>query len=131
MLFALNYDGRIHCSPEEAGDEMVRELVNRHQQKDKGFGAALGPDAAATAERLFAGAGYQVQRQPSDWVLSPDARGLQEALIDGWAQAAAEAAPTESASIQGWRRRRLAHLAGGRSRLRVGHQDVAAWRPGS
>lgn len=127
-LFALNYDGRIHCSPVEGEDELVRELVNQHQQRDKGFGAALGSDAAATAERLFAGAGYQVHRQPSDWVLSPDDRGLQQALIDGWAQAATEQAPGESASIQDWRTRRLAHVAQGRSRLRVGHQDVAAIR---
>ncbi len=130
VLFALNYDGRIQCSPDEAGDELVRTLVNRHQQRDKGFGTALGPDAAAAAERLFAGAGYQVQRQPSDWVLSLDARDLQEALIDGWAQAAAEVAPAESVSIQSWRTRRLAHLARGRSRLRVGHQDVAAIKIG-
>ena len=126
VLFALNYDGRIHCLPEEAGDEHIRDLVNRHQRRDKGFGTALGPEAAATAERLFAAAGYQVQRQPSDWVLSPDELSLQEALIDGWAQAAAELAPAESASIQDWRTRRLAHLERGRSRLRVGHQDVAA-----
>jgi hypothetical protein len=130
-LFALNYDGRIHCSPEEAGDELVRELVNRHQRRDKGFGPALGPDAAATAEKLFTDAGYQVLRQPSDWVLAPDARGLQQALIDGWARAAAELAPDESPSIQSWRTRRRAHLARGRSRLTVGHQDVAAWRTGS
>ena len=130
-LFALNYDGRIHCSPEEAGDELVRELVNRHQRRDKGFGAALGPDAVATAEKLFASAGYQVLCQPSDWVLSADARGLQQALIDGWAEAAAELAPDESASIRSWRTRRLAHLTRGRSRLTVGHQDIAAWRAGS
>jgi hypothetical protein len=126
VLFALNYDGRIHCLPEEAGDEHIRDLVNRHQQRDKGFGTALGPEAAATAERLFAAAGYQVQRQPSEWVLSPDELSLQQALIDGWAQAAAELAPAESVSIQDWRTRRLAHLERGRSRLRVGHQDVAA-----
>lgn len=131
VLFALNYDGRIHCEPEEAEDELIRELVNRHQRTDKGFGAALGSDAAATAERLFAGGGYQVQREPSDWVLSPDAHGLQQALIDGWAQAAAEMDPGESARIRSWRARRLAHVARGRSRLRVGHQDVAGWRPGS
>jgi hypothetical protein len=27
VLFALNYDGRIQCWPEEPGDEQVRELV--------------------------------------------------------------------------------------------------------
>jgi hypothetical protein len=126
-LFALNYDGRIRCSPEEPEDDLIRELVNGHQHRDKGFGAALGPDAAATAERLFAAAGYHVHREPSDWVLSPDARGLQRALIDGWAQAAAEMAPGESETIESWRTRRLAHVEHGRSRLQVGHQDLAAW----
>lgn len=130
-LFALNYDGRIRCSPEEAEDQLVRELVNGHQRRDKGFGAALGPDAAATAERLFAGAGYRVHREPSDWVLAPDARRLQRALIDGWAQAAAEMAPGKSEAIESWRTRRLAHIEQGRSRLQVGHQDVAAWLTGT
>lgn len=126
-LFALNYDGRIICSPEEPEDELVRHLVNQHQRIDKGFGPALGPDASEAAERLLAGAGYQVQRQPSDWVLSPDARGLQRALVEGWAHAAAELAPKQSASIGRWKSRRLSHIRRGESRFTVGHQDVAAW----
>ena len=38
LLFALSYDGRIQCSPEEPEDAEVRDLVNRHQRTDKGFG---------------------------------------------------------------------------------------------
>jgi glycosyltransferase involved in cell wall biosynthesis len=127
LLFALNYDGRIQFSPEEPEDAEVRELVNQHQRTDKGFGLALGPDAPATAERFLAGLGYRVERERSDWVLEPGSHELQRQLIDGWAQAATEIARERSGSIAGWRTRRLAHVAAGRSRLVVGHEDLAAW----
>ena len=127
VLFALNYDGRIQFSPEEPEDAEVRELVNQHQRTDKGFGVALGPDAPAAAERFLVSLGYRVERERSDWVLEPDSHELQRQLIDGWARAAAEIAPERSGLIDGWRTRRLAHVAAGRSRLVVGHVDLAAW----
>jgi hypothetical protein len=127
VLFALTYDGRIQCTPAEDGDEMVRELVNRHQERDKGFGPALGPAASAAAERCFIEAGYIVIRQRSDWVLEPDTPLLQQRLIDGWAQAAVETAPAKGGVIADWRDRRQAHVLAGRSRLVVGHEDFAGW----
>jgi hypothetical protein len=33
----------------------------------------------------------------------------------------------QAATIAGWRRRRLSYVAENRSRLIVGHEDVAAW----
>ena len=127
-LFALTYDGRMAFEPGEPEDSLVCDLVNRHQETDKGFGPALGPGAVRAAVDLFQGAGYDVRTAPSDWVLSrtsaPDA--LQEQLIDGWAEAAAAIAPDRAAIVAAWRRRRLDHVASGRSRLVVGHQDVAA-----
>lgn len=101
--------------------------MNRHQRTDKGFGPALGPDATATAERCLAGLAYHVRREPSDWVLPPESRDLQRRLIEGWAQAAADIVPEQSASIRDWLARRLAHVAQYRSRLVVGHEDLAAW----
>jgi hypothetical protein len=127
VLFALTYDGAIRCAPEDPEDEMIRELVNRHQRIDKGFGAALGPDAAVLTERCFAGLGYRVRREQSDWDLPPDAMELQRQLIEGWAQAAAATAPEQAPSIRGWRARRLTHVENLQSRLTVGHEDLAAW----
>jgi glycosyltransferase involved in cell wall biosynthesis len=127
LLFALSYDGRIQCAPEEPEDAEVRALVNRHQRTDKGFGRALGPDAAAVAETVLVSLGYLVERERSDWQLEPASQELQQQLIDGWARAAAEIAPQRSAAISGWRDRRLAHVAAHRSRLIVGHQDLVAW----
>jgi hypothetical protein len=125
VLFALSYDGRIECSPEDPDEGPIVALVNEHQRTDKGFGPALGPDATNCAERCFASLGYHVQRDRSDWVLPPAAQELQRQLIDGWAQAVAEIAPAQAAMIDGWRSRRLAHVAAHRSQLIVGHQDLA------
>jgi hypothetical protein len=128
-LFALSYDGRIECAPADEDDALVRQLVNDHQRRDKGFGPALGPMATDCAERAFTALEYRVRRDRSDWVLQTDASELQQELIDGWARAAIDLAPEQAASIGAWRARRLAHVANGRSVIRVGHEDLAAWIP--
>ena len=128
VLFALTYDGRIECSPPDPDDDRIRALVNRHQRIDKGFGPALGPAATDCAARCFASLGYDVRRAHSDWRLPPESRELQQLLIDGWAQAATQVAPSEAAVVAAWRRRRLAHVAVNLSHLIVGHEDLAAWK---
>ncbi len=127
VLFALTYNGDVRCAPAEPEDEAVRELVNRHQRTDKGFGPALGPAASESAAHVFAAAGYDVQRERSDWVLDTGENDLQRQLIDGWADAAMAIAPEQTAALDGWRERRLAHVAAGRSRIVVGHDDLAGW----
>src|SRR5262245_35840762 len=125
-LFALTYDGRIECEPEDSGDQMIRELVNRHQRMDKGFGPALGPSAADSAARAFEDAGFAVRRAASDWVLKPDMRELQRQLLEGWASAAAELDARRSDAVEQWRSRRLSFVNEGLCSIRVGHQDLLA-----
>jgi hypothetical protein len=101
--------------------------MNRHQKTDKGLGGvAAGPDATTVAEQCFQRERYRVRREPSDWVVDASERGLQQMLIDGWAEAATEMAPESASSITQWRARRLEHVATGCSRLVVGHYDLAA-----
>jgi hypothetical protein len=126
-LFALTYDGRFSCSPADPEDEIIRELVNRHQRNsDKGFGRAAGPDATDAAERAFTAEGYRVRRATSDWLLQSNERQLQQQLFDGWAQAARQIAPEQSALIDSWLTRQLALLDRGQSIVTVGHQDLIA-----
>jgi hypothetical protein len=126
-LFALTYNGESRCSPGEAEDDEIRQLMNRHQrQNDKGFGRAAGPDAVALAERSFTALGYRVERAASDWRLPPEAREMQRQLVDGWADAASEIAPSRSALIRSWLRRRHDHIDAGRSHIVVGHEDLIA-----
>ena len=126
VLVALTYNGRIACSPVEPADDIVRRLVNRHQQTDKGFGPALGPDACLRADWIFERLGFSVTRAPSDWELEPDARDLQKQLIDGWAGAAIEINPDQATAIRHWQRRRHAHVDAEQSRIIVGHEDLVA-----
>ena len=129
-LFTITYDGRSSCVPTEPEDDMVRDLMNRHQKTDKGLGGpAAGPDAVLAAEQSFAKAGYRVRREPSGWTLGPGEPDMQRMLIDGWAEAATEMAPDRRAEIANWHARRLAYVDTGRSRLVVGHDDLAAWLP--
>ncbi len=129
VLFALTYDGRARCWPSEHDDAWLIAQFNRHQRTDKGFGPALGPAAADAAAASFARAGYSLRRAASDWRIGPDETALQAALLEGWAQAARAIAPAERARIDEWLQRRRHHLAQGRSRLVVGHEDLAGWLP--
>lgn len=124
VLFALTYDGAVELLPREPEDERVRELVNRHQQRDKGFGPALGPAAAGHAAAIFEAAGYRVETARSDWRLGAEQGELQAALLAGWRSAAAEVEPEWGGRLEEWLRRRMAHVVGGRSALRVGHTDL-------
>jgi hypothetical protein len=127
VLFALTYSGGSRCTPAEPEDERVRDLINRHQYGDKGFGPAAGPGAVDRAAAAFARVGYVVQRAQSDWVLTPEATELQARLIQGWHQAAAALEPGESLRIGRWLARRIGHLTAGRSEVTVSHEDLAAW----
>jgi hypothetical protein len=126
-LFALTYDGRMTLTPTDLDDEWIRQLVNRHQLSDKGFGPALGPAAAHRLVELFRAAGYHVRTARSDWHLLPTEQPLQQSLLEGWAAAAAELAPDHADRCGHWLGRRRAHVASGTSRITVGHQDVLAW----
>jgi len=131
-LFAITYNGGSSCDPVEPEDEMVRELMNQHQKKDKGLGGpAAGPDAGSAAERAFADAGYCVEAAASDWLLEPAAARFQTMLIEGWAHAAMEVAPSRKDAIDNWLRRRRQHVSSGRSHIVVNHVDMVAWRDGA
>ena len=53
---ALSYDGLATLEPADPFDRAVIDAVNQHQRRDKGFGPALGPDAAATRAGALRGA---------------------------------------------------------------------------
>ncbi|MCR9255071.1 MAG: class I SAM-dependent methyltransferase [Alphaproteobacteria bacterium] len=125
-LFAvLTYDGRIRFHPSHSLDIEIRDLVNRHQRGDKGFGPALGPLAAGRATAILQKLEYSVATAPSDWRLGgPPHSGegdLIQTLIDGYAGAAAALAPDRKDAIDAWRLARR-----DTDRLGVGHLDLLA-----
>jgi hypothetical protein len=127
LLAGLTYDGRLAMTPALPFDAVVRDLNNRHQKSDKGFGPALGPDATAALVARARRAGWRVMVRRSDWKLSMEAdrTGL-EIVINGWAEAAKEVAPGHSARLDDWRHQRLSDQS---LEVTVGHRDLLALPP--
>jgi hypothetical protein len=125
-LFALTYDGRIRLEPGAAGDALLRDLINRHQRGDKGFGPALGPAATAAAADAFVAAGYATWREPSDWQIDASEAGLQHALVSGWLDAAIEVDRAAAPRLGQWADGRFRQIDAGTLTIRVGHEDLLA-----
>ena len=123
---ALSYDGLATLDPADTLDSAVIDAVNQHQRNDKGFGPALGPEAAATAPSRFEAIGYAVTQGASDWVFGPKDAEIQTEVLTGWAVAAREIGESSIGDIIGWLARRRDHIAAGRSSMRVGHVDFFA-----
>ncbi len=122
---ALSYDGAVTLMPDTRHDAVVTAAVNRHQRTDKGFGPALGPEAARTAPARFRDAGFAVLEGRSDWRFGPDDREIQMAIFDGWAGVAREIVVNPS-TLEEWLGERRNHVTAGRSHLQVGHIDFFA-----
>jgi Methyltransferase domain len=123
---ALTYDGRAMLAPADPRDDDIVAAVNRHQRRDKGFGPALGPTAAAAAIASLNAVGYVVVQGTSDWVFDTDDREIQAEVLSGWATAARESGDVDVGEIAGWLTRRRELLAAGRATMQVGHIDVLA-----
>jgi SAM-dependent methyltransferase len=129
-LMVLSYDGRVEWSSPDPVDAAVLAAVNAHQQRDKGLGAALGPAAPSQLAARFRDAGYHVWVESSPWDLGRETAVLARALVEGWVAAACEQLPEGRSGFRAWGERRCMDLAAGRTRVRVGHQDLLAL-PGS
>jgi hypothetical protein len=123
---ALSYDGRAELDPAVPFDAEMLTAVNRHQRGDKGFGPALGPQAAAHAIARFETVGYKVVQGRSDWVFAPQDRLIQEEILGGWAAAARELGDVPLEAIAAWLTRRRELIADGLARLAIGHIDLFA-----
>jgi SAM-dependent methyltransferase len=123
---ALSYDGRVTFAPADPLDATVIAAVNRHQQTDKGFGAALGPAAAEMAIARLQAANYAVVHGRSDWRLAPRDQDIQRDMLAGWAGAAREIGAVSLADAAAWLTRRRDLVAAGRSTIAVGHVDLFA-----
>ncbi|NJN46401.1 MAG: hypothetical protein HC808_07905 [Candidatus Competibacteraceae bacterium] len=129
VLFLLTYDGMIRWEPADLDDELIRQAINQHQRTDKGFGPALGPQAAQAVDTVLSVQGYKVEMERSDWQIGPDYVLLQRALLDDWIEAATLINPALQDRVVNWRQRREQHLTAARSVLTVGHVDGFGWLP--
>lgn len=126
FLASLTYDGRIGFEPASDLDDTMRDALNTDQRSDKGFGNALGPDAAACAIDLFRSAGYEVVQGQSDWQAGPSDTGFLEEFLMGWSRVGVRYGAT-SEEVAAWRAGHLQRAKAGNVRCTVGHIDFAAF----
>jgi hypothetical protein len=98
-------------------------------QRDKGFGPALGADAADAAIEQFDRLGYNITLGRSDWCLRPADHELQIAVLGVWAGAAWDERAMPLADVLGWLTQRRDLVAVGRSTMWLGHADFFARPP--
>jgi SAM-dependent methyltransferase len=117
----LIFDGVMRWDPAHRADEAVGAAFCAHQRRDKGFGAAAGPDAGQNLAERLSEAGYRVSTASSPWRLGLGERDLMTATATGIADAAAETGLISSADLASWRatRRDLATCE-------IGHIDLLA-----
>ncbi len=119
FLACLTVDGRDAWLPHHPSDAPVRAAFRRDQQRDKGFGPALGTAAPAFALRSLAARGFVTASAPSDWRIPRTALRMQRALIEGRGMGDAT-----------WQEARLRQAMRGRLAITIGHRDILAFPPG-
>lgn len=124
LLMALSFDGRIGFEPAAREDEELCQQFRAHQRTDKGFGPALGPDAAAYLSKQLSASGCAVTMERADWRLGPSDRALLRATLDGMIETVREIASNDC--LQRWAARRREQLASVDLQLTVGHVDLLA-----
>jgi SAM-dependent methyltransferase len=125
LYAALSFDGRVELTPACCDDAAIVAAVNRHQLTDKGFGAALGPQGGPAALAALQAEGFAIAQGSSDWVFGPADQAIQLEMLTGWAGAAGEMGIAPG-MLDVWLAERRAHIAAGRSAMRVGHLDFFA-----
>ena len=117
----LTYSGVERWKPPHVLDETVLGAFLAHQRSDKGFGNALGPDAAGCFERALRKRGYDVHSGPSDWSLDRDHAPLIVRLAKGIAAAVGETGRIDPVDLASWLAARLQSQA-----AVIGHTDIFA-----
>ena len=115
------YDGAMSWEPAHPADGAILRAFNAHQQRDKGFGPAAGPEAGTYLAERLAEAGHRVETEPSPWRLGADAPDLLCVYAEGVAKAVRETGAIAQADLTDWLTLRR---EGGSAT--IGHLDLLA-----
>jgi SAM-dependent methyltransferase len=121
LYLALSYDGVEVWTPKPPHEGVAHAAFLDHQRTDKGFGPAIGPDAAQHLAEKLAGETHRVWLGDSPWILDGTERDLISALAAGSAEAVAQSGALTDAQLEDWAAGRAAA-----DHVRIGHTDLLA-----
>ncbi|OLP46442.1 class I SAM-dependent methyltransferase [Rhizobium oryziradicis] len=126
LYAALNYNGVMTWTLSLPLDAQVLADFNHHQRTDKGFGAALGPDATDCLHHHLAAHGFQLSCQSSPWRMDAGMKELQIAFLKGLRHPLIEIGNLSPAQIDQWILERISLIDARDSLCEVGHTDLIA-----
>jgi len=125
FLASLTYDGRAAFHPQDPFDTDLCAALNADQKTDKGFGPALGPDAASRAADLFEARGCRVVQGPSDWQVARSSSSFLQEFLSGWVRVGRKSG-LDATALDRWWQDREGKIRSGELSITVGHTDFAA-----
>jgi SAM-dependent methyltransferase len=125
----LTYDGRDEFNPIHPFDHSVMTAFGMHQRRDKGFGPAAGPQAAASLARALKETGFTVETGDSAWILKPKDNALIQDLLTGIFGAVKETGFIAERGLDDWLFYRQAIADQKGAMVITGHTDILAFRP--
>ncbi len=133
VLLATVYNGAVSFDPTDPDDEAVITAFHRNMRRDKGFGPALGAEAARAVSDAFAHS-WAVTKEDSTWILDGECRQRMGAadfhhLLRFQLGFFVDAATAEGFDASAWGARRDLQRSRDQLTIRVGHTDVLAVRP--
>jgi hypothetical protein len=126
FLATLSVDGRRRWQPAMTDDLRLRQAFERHQNGDKGFGAALGIAAVDETALRLDRLGFTVGTAHSDWQIAGEHPELLRQMIDEALAVACELEPADASAFAQWAACRRAQVANGTLALTIGHRDLLA-----
>ncbi|CAM3805755.1 class I SAM-dependent methyltransferase [Polynucleobacter antarcticus] len=123
LYTVLSYNGIENWSPPLDSDPAILKAFHAHQQTDKGFGVAAGPNAINIMQKLLSQRHFQTICASSPWVLNAQDRLLIESLAKGSAAAVLETDLVNSTVVNQWMDSRLQA-----DNCIIGHTDFFAFK---
>ncbi|MEP3046785.1 MAG: class I SAM-dependent methyltransferase [Roseibium sp.] len=124
FLASLSYDGRTECCPADPFDRVLFGALNQHQRTDKGFGPALGPDAAKRATEMFEETGLKVVQGSSDWFVPAERKDFHDEFLRGCLRVGKEL-HLDPEQLDLWWGQRLKQIEDGKLKMIISHLDFA------
>ena len=127
----LTYDGKDAFFPPHPLDPVVIAAFAKHQESDKGFGPAAGPQGANALATAFRTVNYQVKESESPWHIGHENAALATQLLNGIAAAVSETNAADRKALNSWLEFRQSQLNSRSALLLTGHRDTFAIPSGS
>ncbi len=121
LYTVLTYNGQEIWHPPEPMDAAMLKAFHAHQQTDKGFGAAAGPNAVNVMETLLKARGFAISKAQSPWKLAAADCNLIEQLAIGSAGAVLETKQVSAEEVSAWKKSRSVAQT-----CEIGHTDLYA-----